>query len=209
MADVDLAGALRRIRRLADLSQRQLATACAVSQSAIAHAENRRRDLPVGVLNRAAALGGLRLALLDEAGREVTGMADGAVRDRVGRRFPAHLDPVHGDERPGRWEDRYSRPRPWFTFDRDRETRDLRRRSSGTPVDHRLPAPDDSPTVRRARRDEQARRLARAAHQRRLAAGEVRPSEDWTCTCPPECEFVTEDQAPRHAGGCRCGCDVG
>src|SRR4051794_23568199 len=72
--ELDLCGALRRIRRRAALSQRELAEACEISQSAVAQAESGRRDLPVGILNRAAALAGLRLALLDPGDQEVVTM---------------------------------------------------------------------------------------------------------------------------------------
>src|SRR5512133_2443951 len=96
--DFDLAGAVRRIRRRADLSQRELADRCAVSQSAIARVENGRQDLSVRVLVAAARLAGLRLVLVDADGEEVTGMAENTVRDMGGRRFPAHLDTRYSDE---------------------------------------------------------------------------------------------------------------
>ncbi|HYO36266.1 MAG TPA: helix-turn-helix transcriptional regulator, partial [Geodermatophilus sp.] len=83
---------LRRIRRTADLSQRELADGCGVSQSTVARAEAGRRDVGVGLLVTAARLAGLRLALLDAEGREVTPMDAAAVRDGGGRLFPAHLD---------------------------------------------------------------------------------------------------------------------
>ncbi|MFD2091606.1 helix-turn-helix domain-containing protein, partial [Blastococcus deserti] len=81
MTGFDLPGTLRRIRRLADRSQRELAVELELSKSAIAAAESGRRDLPVSALARAAALAGLRLALLDADGAEVAGMAPDAVRD--------------------------------------------------------------------------------------------------------------------------------
>src|SRR4051812_21415038 len=77
--DFDLSGGIRRIRRIADLSQRQLAGSLGISAAAIAHAEAGTRDLPATVLGRAATLVGLRLVLLDAEGREVSGMADEAV----------------------------------------------------------------------------------------------------------------------------------
>ena len=46
MSDLDLAGSLRRIRRLADLSQRELAERSGISKSALAAAEAGTRDLP-------------------------------------------------------------------------------------------------------------------------------------------------------------------
>ena len=82
---------LRRIRRTVDLSQRQLAAALGVDRSTIARAENGARDLPVRVLVAAARLADLRLALVEQDGGELVGMASGTVRDRAGRRFPAHL----------------------------------------------------------------------------------------------------------------------
>jgi transcriptional regulator with XRE-family HTH domain len=75
VADFDLSGALRRIRRIADMSQRELAAACGLSQSAVARVENGRGDLVVGELCRAAAVADLRLALLDPAGEAVAEMS--------------------------------------------------------------------------------------------------------------------------------------
>jgi len=43
--DFDLSGTLRRIRRSADLSQRELADACGVSQSVVARAEAGQREV--------------------------------------------------------------------------------------------------------------------------------------------------------------------
>src|SRR3954447_1421931 len=88
---------LRRIRRTADLSQRQLADGLGVARSTVARAETGERDLPATVLARAAELAGLRLALGDGTGAEVAGMDPDAIRDAGGRHFPAHLDPRHGD----------------------------------------------------------------------------------------------------------------
>jgi transcriptional regulator with XRE-family HTH domain len=209
VADFDLGGALRRIRRRADLSQRQLAEECAVSQSVIARAERGLRDVPVALLQRAAALAGLRLALLDEHGAEITGMSPDAVRDRQGRLFPAHLDTVSSDQRSHRYEERYYRPRPWYTVDRDRAARDAYRRQLGTPDDHLVERPGESPWERA-----EADRLAAAARrrddlQRRFLAGELRDTgQDWVCTCPPECAELDRGERPVHAPDCPCGCDV-
>ena len=204
----DLCGVLRRIRRAADLSQRELAGALGISIAAVAHAEAGTRDLPATVLARAAELAGLRLALLDEAGEQVAGMADGAVRDRAGRRFPAHLDTRYGDEDWWHGDERYSRDQPWYTFDRVRYTRDHWRGRRGTPDDHQLPRPGDAPWERRAvrqrdarlRREEQLRRW-RESHQ-----GPERPP--WTCECPPECAELDQGERPIHAPQCPCGCDI-
>ena len=207
-AAFDLCGALRRIRRIADLSQRELARAAGLSVSAVAHAEAGTRDLHVAALTRAAEVAGLRLVLVDPDDSQVRPMADGAVRDSMGRRFPAHLDTWRSDEKPGRFDHRYDRRTPWFTFDRDRPGRDAIRRRTGVPDDHRLPRPDDDPEVRRALRRRQMWRSEREEWARRLAAGEISPSPDFECTCPPECEELDQGLRPVHADACACRCDV-
>jgi transcriptional regulator with XRE-family HTH domain len=199
----DLCGALRRIRRIADLSQRDLAAAAGISPSTLAHAEAGTRDLPVQSLVRAGALVGLRLALLDENGEPVEGMAGDGVRDRFGRRFPAHLDTRYSDE--GWWHgpERYSRPVPWYTFDRDRGRRDGRRSTRGTPSDHQLPQRGDSPAERAAARRQ-------AARLRGIEKAKLRPEEPFDCSCPPGCDELDDRSGPPvHAPGCPCGCDIG
>ena len=210
---------LRRIRRITDLSQRQLATELGISASTVARVETGQRDLPATVLIRAAARAGLRLGLLDGEGREVTGMAAGTVRDRQGRRFPAHLDTRHGDE--GWWHgpERYSRDRPTYTFDRDRQTRDARRSAEGTPPDHQEPRQGDSLQARaRARRDAALARHRAAGEEqaaRRRARGEPDPWA-FTCSCPPGCDdLLVADTAPAphrqpvlHLDECPCQCDL-
>ena len=204
----DLCGALRRIRRVADCSQRELAERLGVSQSVISRAEAGSRGLPVELLARAAALAGLCLALVDGEGRPVAAMADGAVRDMGYRRFPAHLDTRHSEDNWWHGPERYSRPEPWYTFDLARERRDGRRRYDGTPADHQLPQPGDSPPERRAARQKQAR-LERAEELNRLLEqGAFPPWPDVTCACPPECEEVDTGGRPVHAPHCRCLCDL-
>ena len=118
-AAFDLAGAVRRIRRCADCSQRELAVAIGTSKSTIAGAETGAAGLDARLLAAAAHLAGLRLALLDALRRqEVRGMHPDAVRDRGGRRFPAHLDTVLSEERASRWEHRPRLRQPTYTFDR-------------------------------------------------------------------------------------------
>ena len=210
MSEYDLPGALRRIRRTADLSQRELASQVGVSKSCVGAAENGSSGLDVRVLARAAALAGLRLALLDAAGSEVEGMAGGTVRDEAGRRYPAHLDTRYSDE--GWWHDahHYSRSRPWYTFDRDRRARDAGRERSGMPEDHLLPEPGDSPAERAAarRRDYWARRAEE--RERRFLAGEFAGLDlRFDCTCPPLCDDLDDRSGrPVHAPECSCDCDV-
>ena len=207
----DLCGVLRRIRRRADLSQRQLAAAAGLSVSAVAHAEAGTRDLPARALGRAAELAGLRLALLDAQGNEVEPMSADAARDMGNRHFPAHLDTRHGDE--GWWYDahRYDRDRPWFTFDRDRRLRDAYRRRDGTPNDHHVPQPGDSPYERAEARRREYWRQRHEERERRFLAGEFRGIDlGFTCTCPAECDALDDYYGrPVHVEGCPCSCDVG
>jgi transcriptional regulator with XRE-family HTH domain len=205
----DLPGVLRRIRRLADLSQRELADRCGLSQSAVAQAESGRRDLPAGDLARAAGCAALRLALLDESGREIRGMSPDSVRDLSGRRFPAHLDTHHSDERWWRFEHRFHRPRPWFTFDRDRAGRDSWRQDAGTPEDHHVPGPGDSPEERKAQRARAARARRDAERQRAIGTETWTPWQGFTCSCPAACDALDVGERPVHAEGCPCLCDLG
>src|SRR3954471_23217590 len=200
MPAFDLPGLLRRIRRSADLSQRELAARLSVSKSAIAAAESRAGGLDARVLAQAAELAGLRLTLVDDSGAEVGGMADGAVRDDAGRRYPAHLDTRYGDVDWWHGRERYSRPQPWYTFDRVRYTRDDWRRQQGTPDDHQLPMAGDAPRERRAAR--------RRARELRREAGVLVGLPEWTCECPPECAALDVGERPVHATDCPCGCDV-
>jgi HTH-type transcriptional regulator/antitoxin HipB len=201
---------VRRIRRLADLSQRELSARIGISKSAVAAAESGRAGLDARVLARAAALAGLRLALVDGQGREVPGMDPDAVRDTAGRLYPAHLDTRYSDE--GWWHDehRYSRARVWYTFDRDLGRRNAVRRHTGTPDDHQLPRAGDAPWERAEARRLARRREREAERQRRFAAGELSGIDlRFDCTCPPRCDELDEGVGrPVHAPECPCGCDL-
>ena len=210
MSGFDLGGALRRMRRMADASQRDFAEKIGISKTTLAAAESGDRGLDARVLAVAAETVGLRLALVDESGVPVEGMAADSVRDRSGRRFPAHLDTRHGDD--GWWHgpERYSRPVPWYTFDRDREQRDGRRSRLGTPSDPQLPPWGDAPAERAAARRRDTRRRRIEEFERRRRAGEWQPTEPFVCFCPPECEELDDRSGPPvHAPSCRCGCDIG
>jgi hypothetical protein len=159
-------------------------------------------------LARAAAVAGLRLALVDAEGAEVPPMCDDAVRDMARRRFPAHLDTRYSEEAWWHGPERYSRPEPWYTFDRRRETRDHYRRLDGAPDDHQLPQAGDSPAERRAARRREADRRAFEDRERRRAAGLLPPDPGWVCDCPPGCAELEDWQGPpRHTDGCGCRCD--
>jgi transcriptional regulator with XRE-family HTH domain len=210
MTVFDLSGALRRIRRQADLSQRELAQACGVSQSVVARAESGHRDFPAGALARAAELSGLHLVLVDADGAEVAPMRGDAVRDMGNRRFPAHLDTRYSEEDWWHGPHRFAREQPWYTFDRDRRMRDRYTRRNGTPADHLSPRPGDSPQDRAAARRCAYLRSRAEERERRFLAGEFRDlTEPFECMCPPACDDtdpVTGDLI--HAPGCPCFCDV-
>ncbi|MBJ7452930.1 MAG: helix-turn-helix transcriptional regulator [Blastococcus sp.] len=192
------------------MSQRQLADAAGLSPSAVAHAEAGTRDLPVTALARAAETAGLRLTLLDEAGTEVRGMRPDAVTDRGGRRFPAHLDTVLSEERASRWEHRPKLRQPTYTFNRRDPWADACSRPRSRPDDHLVPQAGDSPAERAAARWREAEQRRRDERARRVAAGELRPAEPFTCTCPPACDELDDwSGRPVHAGECPCSCDVG
>jgi transcriptional regulator with XRE-family HTH domain len=206
----DLCGVLRRIRRRADLSQRQLAVELHVSKSTVAAAEAGSVGMDARLLAVAAGLAGLRLALVDEEGTEVRGMDSAAVRDQRGRRFPAHLDPMLSEERWWRWADRPDRRQPTYTFDRRRAGDDARRRAIGRPEDHRLPQPGDSPAERAAARRRVRLRAAAEERERRFLAGAFRGLDDgFVCQCPAACDELDDRSGkPVHAPGCSCDCDL-
>jgi transcriptional regulator with XRE-family HTH domain len=205
-----LPGVLRRIRRLADLSQRELAVAVGISPSAVGSAESGARDLPLSVVARIAEVAALRLALVDGDGREIAGMAENTVRDASGRRFPAHLDTRYSDDRWWHGPDRKYRTQPTYTFDRRRELRDLNRERGGTPDDHQLPQRGDSPQERAEERRRARWAARKEERERQFLAGELaHVRETFFCTCPAECDRLDDRSGrPVHADGCLCRCDI-
>jgi DNA-binding XRE family transcriptional regulator len=213
VSEFDLSGVLRRIRRLADCSQRELAGAGGVSKTALASAEAGTRGLDARALARLAAVAGLRLVLVDARGDEVAPMDGDAVRDEGGRFFPAHLDTRHGDD--GWWHGPHRRDRTpvTYTFTRDRPWRDrLRQARGGTPDDHQLPRAGDSLAQRAAARRAAVERVRAAERARRAEEPFV---DDLLCECPPACEDLLLDERPPtpgrpapHAPDCVCHCDL-
>jgi transcriptional regulator with XRE-family HTH domain len=203
----DTGGHVRRCRRIAGLSQRAIADRVGLSQSMLARVETGRQDLGVTQLVALARCAGLRLALLDGAGREVAPMRALAVRDRGWRRFPAHVDVRHGDEWWWRGDTGYHRSRPTFTFTRDVAPRD---------DDHKEPDPRDDLEWRRRDRVRAALQRQEEEYARRVASGEVVPEVYdllAMCECPPGCEelLVGDDpagQADPHVPDCPCRCDI-
>lgn len=210
MAAFDLPGLVRRIRREADLSQRELARRLGTSKTTVAAVEKGNRSLDAWTLAQAAQLAGFRLVIVDTSGHEVVGMEDGTVRDSAGRRFPAHLDTRYGDIDWWHGDSRYTREQPVYTFDRVRETRDFWRERLGTAEDHQLPQPGDSPLERKAARQRAAREKQRQDSERLREAGELPESTPFTCECPPACDELDDwSGKPVHAPECACGCDLG
>src|SRR6476660_4988520 len=165
-----------RVRRLADLSQRDLAARVGLSPSTVSRIESGLIAPTLDLYELMLALAGLRLAVLDAAGREVTPVPVDTVRDNQGRRFPAHLDVVPPDEVPyERWAfPRYDRleARGWF---RHRPLRD--RLSEEAPHGER---PIDHPT-------EEGLRLRRRLMRGRQPRVDAPPPPEVTCDCLDAC----------------------
>ena len=208
--DQQAAGLLRRLRREADMSQRELAEATGLSHARVARLETGQADLRLGELVLIAALAGARVALLRADGTELVPMTADAVVDGAGRHFPAHLDLRYADE--GWWADevRWTRRRPQFTFTRDRTYRDLGRAARGTAADHPDQGSAESLADRKEARLRARARAAAAEWERRRDAGELRPSPpDPVCTCPPACDdLLSTDTRDPHTPDCPCRCDI-
>jgi transcriptional regulator with XRE-family HTH domain len=126
-----VAGLVRRVRRIADMSQRQMARFAKVAPSTIGRVEAGSMVPSLDLLERILSAAGLYLAVVDQDGHVVQPMADwDDTRDGAERRYPAHLDTIL-DPRPGEWwADVYGLARPPETFHRDRAHRDAQRRRS-------------------------------------------------------------------------------
>lgn len=191
-------GYLRRVRRLLDLSQRELAQELGVSQGTIAWLESGRRPVGLETLQAALALAGLRLAVLDGDGVEVFPMSDDVVRDRAGRRFGAHLDVMlPEDERwPPHWGagPRFDRPRNPVVVPA-RPGRNSRRAVAGVPTDHVTPSA----------LDDRVTEFAAARRHAVLSRIPDRELSSWSpaCECPVQCYGTGSciDQCPCQCGG--------
>lgn len=173
-------GALRRIRRILDVSQRGLAAILGVSQSAVARWETGRTSPRASVLEQLLELAGLEARLHDaESGARVEPMRDDGARTQGGSRFPAHGD-LRAD---GWWIPRHLRS--WTTIDayrwerRSRTNGDvaigctlspfrkrLSRLAFGTPVDH----PSHQQLLAELRHREERRGIAPPPDQHPAAA---------------------------------------
>jgi HTH-type transcriptional regulator/antitoxin HipB len=88
-----IGGYMRRVRRIAELSQRECAERLGLSQSRVARME-RGGDTDVRTLVDLLHLGGLRLAVVDATGTEIAPMRSDVRKDGAGRHYPAFTDPV-------------------------------------------------------------------------------------------------------------------
>ncbi|MFF2494517.1 helix-turn-helix domain-containing protein [Agromyces sp. NPDC058064] len=193
---LDVAGLVLRVRRAADLSQRELAAALGIGQSTIARLETGRSDPRVGELERVLAVAGMRLAVVDAANEPVAPVPFDELRDHGGRRSPAHLDarPPHDPPWLRLAEPRYDRPEPgvWFHH---RRRRDERRSELGIGAEH------DHPTAHELRSHHarsQAERLEQA--RRRGLRDSIRLDD---CVCIEACWHDGECAAE-----CACACDA-
>ncbi|MEI2774699.1 MAG: helix-turn-helix transcriptional regulator [Tetrasphaera sp.] len=186
----DVVGLLLRVRRRADLSQRDLAAELGVSAATIAKWESGLRPVPIDVLVSALRLADLTLQVVSPDGSAVAPFPKNTLRDNAFRRFPAHLDLDPPEDVPAlrRVFPRYDRPpaQAWYAL---REERDRRRTTGGvSPEDHLT---EDSLAALRAQR-------RRDGPPPRRAPGPVWEMPE--CTCLDECfETVCVPECP-----CRC-----
>ncbi len=185
--DFDVARLVMRVRRMADLSQRDLAARLGTSPSTVARIETGACSVSVRLLGRILDLAGLRLAAVGADGVAVSPVAVDALRDNGGRRFPSHLDVDLPHEVPRLRQLMPRRDRPpakgWY---RQRPLRDARRAEDGVPPDH--------PTLRDLRaaseRERAQRRRLRALLARRLLRADLHvldrlPHDARLPTCVP------------------------
>jgi transcriptional regulator with XRE-family HTH domain len=126
-----LSGIVRRVRRSADLSQRQLAEKATVSATLVGAIETGTRTPSVPVLQRILHAAKFRLVVVDEQGRLVLPLEVWQdTEDGAGRRYPAHLDTILDPAFGEWWADGFGLARPPETFRRSRAQRDYERRRS-------------------------------------------------------------------------------
>jgi len=126
-----LGGLIRRVRRTADMSQRELAKYAKVSPSSIGSFETGATTPSLPVLQRVLNAANYQLVVIDADGHLITPLVVWEdITDGAGRRFPAHLDtildPVYGEW----WADVYGLTAPPETFRKNRRYRDWQRQQS-------------------------------------------------------------------------------
>lgn len=164
-----------RARRVADLSQRELADEIGVSRATVGRLESGAARVDTGTLSVILAKAGLRLAVLDREGREISPVPLDVLRDHADRRFPGHLDARPPQDAPSdRVHPRRGAPEPlgWY---QQRPSRAGRRVRNGTPVDH--------PTVSGLREARQAAYWEGVARAEARRAANPEPE----CSCFDDC----------------------
>jgi transcriptional regulator with XRE-family HTH domain len=126
-----LPGLIRKARRIADLSQRELARRARISSTTVGRVEAGTLVPSLQTLEQMLNAARLLLVVVDADGRVVRPMQIWQdVFDGADRLYPAHLDTIL-DPRFGEWwADTYGLARPPETFRRNRRIRDAERRRS-------------------------------------------------------------------------------
>ncbi len=225
---LDVPGLIRRARRIADLSQRDLAEWLGVCPATVGHWETGQRVPDLHHLEVVLRLAGLRLLVVVAAGDpgdadpgdpgdadpsegetdedaggpgaalgDVLPMRDDGVRDRGGRRYPAHLDPAPLYRV---WRPRWDRPELNVLCHRRRRRDAQGAPNEPRPLDH-VTAGDVLATLAEWRAQRLAK-IRRSMPPRTSPASESAPESEW-CTCPVEC-----DENGVCVDACRCRCDV-
>lgn len=126
-----IAGVLRRARRTADLSQRELAKKARMHHGVVARIEAGRSEPSVALLNKLLSCAGVMLVpVMIDTGDELGTMPTETMRDAADRYFPSHLD-VRRTHGPGSlmWWNWWYLPgrgpeKPLASFRRNRRRRD-------------------------------------------------------------------------------------
>lgn len=191
---------IRRARRNAEFSQREMAAVIGVSKSTLARAEVDGGAVSMAVLLAALEVGGIQLIAVDLDGDEAFTMRSDAVRDRGGRKLPAHLQ-----ARVARAAE--SVPEHWIESDRRNAPVRWRLRSARRPpqlLEWQHPGPEDVDILRRRESDERAfqqivARIRGADAMRRANSVPV----DIRCTCSAACIMRSTICLPT----CPCQCE--
>lgn len=195
----NFADLIRRARRHAELSQREMAHAIGISKSTLARAEVDNGSVSLPVLLAALAVGGIDLIAVDDDGEAFPLRPDG-LRDRGGRKLPAHLQArvaSSSESVPAHWSgsSRRNAPVRWR----------LRSRHQPMPMlSWQHPGPEDVAVVRRHDADERAFRQI-VAQIRREDVGRRATLDPplAPCSCSEDCVRQATTCPPT----CPCGCE--
>jgi transcriptional regulator with XRE-family HTH domain len=134
-----ISGLIRRARRIAGLSQEDIAEVVGISRTTVQRAEVGGLIPSLDVFQRIMTAAGLHLVVVDDEGHVVLPMEEwptpldegDGVRNGAGRRYPAHLGVVLDPKEGEWWADIFGFERPPETFYRDPpDLREYRRRLS-------------------------------------------------------------------------------